>query len=96
MLAIILPLLSYFFVYLIAKTSNCKANCKNRTCGQSDGCSGKCKECPNGGTCDGKKCNEIAAAPSKELPGNAKKGYLPSSSAPLVAWPALDLCLDLV
>lgn len=59
MLAIILPLLSYFFVYLIAKTSNCKANCKNRMCGQSDGCSGKCKECPNGGTCDGKKCNNI-------------------------------------
>lgn len=64
--AIILPLLSYLLIYYIAKADICKPTCKNKICGQSDGCSGKCKTCPSGKTCDGKKCQQVSLIPSNE------------------------------
>jgi hypothetical protein len=60
--AIILPTLAFFLIYLIAKSSNCEPNCHDKTCGQSDGCSGKCKSCPAGKTCDGTKCQKVGPA----------------------------------
>ena len=54
--SIILPALAFFLIYIIAKTSNCVPNCKNKICGDTDGCSSNCKDCPTGGTCNGKKC----------------------------------------
>ena len=58
--AIILPVLSFFLIYFIAKSSRCEPNCKGKTCGQSDGCSGKCKTCPSGKTCDGTNCQAVS------------------------------------
>lgn len=57
--AIILPALAFFLIYFIAKTSPCEPDCKGKTCGQSDGCSNKCKTCPSGETCDGTQCQKI-------------------------------------
>jgi hypothetical protein len=59
LLIFILPLLSYFLIYCIAKSDFCTPNCKNKKCGQSDGCSSICKSCPTGQICDGKKCQNI-------------------------------------
>ena len=64
--AIILPTLAFFLIYLIAKSSKCEPSCKNKTCGQSNGCLGKCKGCPTGGTCDGTICQKV------KVEGNTK------------------------
>ena len=83
--AIIIPSLAFFLIYFIAKKSNCMPNCKNKICGDSDGCSNKCKDCPNGGTCDGTKC-QIDPKPgpgpgpgpdSKPGPGSGPSGICP-------------------
>lgn len=55
--SIVLPALAYIAIYYIAKSEKCQANCTNKKCGQSDGCSGVCKLCPKGLVCDGKKCS---------------------------------------
>jgi hypothetical protein len=56
-LALVLPSLAILAFYFIAKYYQCIPDCTNKTCGQSDGCNEKCKICPNGLACDGKKCN---------------------------------------
>ena len=65
LLFIILPSLSYLLLCYVARSGTCKPTCKNKTCGQSDGCSGKCKTCPSGKTCDGKKCQTVQPIKSK-------------------------------
>jgi hypothetical protein len=55
-LAIVLPSLAILAFYFIAKYYQCKPDCTKKQCGQSDGCNGTCKLCPNGLTCDGTKC----------------------------------------
>jgi hypothetical protein len=57
--AIILPTIVFFLIYFIAKTSKCNPNCNGKKCGQSDGCSSKCKTCTGGLTCDGTKCQKV-------------------------------------
>lgn len=69
LLAIILPALAYFLIYLIAKVDKCVPDCKNKTCGQSDGCNSKCKECPDGGTCDGTTCTKSYEQYKHEVKG---------------------------
>jgi hypothetical protein len=64
---IILPALAFFLIYFIAKTSKCDPDCQDKKCGQSDGCSGKCKTCPTGQTCDGTSCQQVT-------PGGKTKG----------------------
>jgi hypothetical protein len=58
--SIILPALSFFVIYYIAKSNKCIPTCENKTCGQSDGCFGKCKLClTKGETCDGTSCKKV-------------------------------------
>jgi hypothetical protein len=59
-LAIVLPSLALIAFYFIGKTNQCVPNCDSKKCGQSDGCSGKCKLCPTGEICDGKICNNVS------------------------------------
>ena len=56
--AIILPALAFIAFYFISKSFQCIPNCVDKHCGDSDGCSGKCKICPKGLTCDGSICQE--------------------------------------
>lgn len=55
-IAIVLPSLALIAFYFIGKSYQCVPNCDNKKCGQSDGCSGKCKLCPTGEICNGKIC----------------------------------------
>lgn len=67
-LAFVLPSFALIAFYFIAKSSQCIPTCTNKKCGQSDGCSGKCKLCATGSICDGKTCQ------TDNNPDNKTKG----------------------
>lgn len=57
-IAIVLPALAFIAFYFISRSRRCIPDCTNKSCGESDGCSGKCKICPKGSVCDGISCQK--------------------------------------
>ena len=62
---ILLSCLAYFLIYLISRSSNCKPNCNNKICGQTDGCSGIC----NGKICSNKEQEQFVEKYKSNIKG---------------------------
>lgn len=58
LLAIFLPIVSFLFIYFIAKGSPCSLDYHNNKCGYVDKCGNVGKKCPTGKTCNGVECKE--------------------------------------
>jgi hypothetical protein len=58
LLAIFLPIISFIFIYFIAKDSPCSLDYHNNKCGYVDQCGNVGKKCPSGQTCNGVACKK--------------------------------------